>query len=115
MQRLTTRHATVRRVPSDSVTIVMVQEFIKFVMGHGEFSHHDIDAVPLTTMNGLVYSLLLNPPSQGIHRPIELIYRRGVKVVGLLFGQQWCGAISSAHMSMDKLGFRMQESSLQES
>ena len=66
MQRLTTRHATVRRVPIDSVTLVMVQEFIKFLMGHGEFSHHDIDAVRLkqpAQLNGLVCSLLLNPPS----------------------------------------------------
>lgn len=52
------------------------QEFIKFLMGHGEFSHHDIDV--------------------GIHRPIELIYRRGVKVVGLLFGQQWNPAYRKA-------------------
>lgn len=45
------------------------QEFIKFVMSHGEFCSHEIDS--------------------GVHRPIELLYRRGVKLVGLLFGQQW--------------------------
>jgi hypothetical protein len=50
-------------------TKVDYQEFIKFLMSHGEFSTHDIDS--------------------GIHRPIELLYRRGIKLVGLLFGQQW--------------------------
>lgn len=45
------------------------QEFIKFIFSHGEFSSHDINF--------------------GIHRPTVLIADRGVKLVGLLFGQQW--------------------------
>jgi len=45
------------------------QEFIKFIMSHGEFSYHDIDL--------------------GIHRPIDLILNRGKLIVGLLFGQHW--------------------------
>ena len=46
-----------------------LQEFIKFIFSHGEFSSHDINF--------------------GIHRPTTLIADRGVKLVGLLFGQQW--------------------------
>lgn len=45
------------------------QEFIKFLMSHGEFSYQHVES--------------------GIHRPIDLLFRRGVKLVGLLFGQQW--------------------------
>jgi len=50
-------------------TKVDYQEFIKFIMSHGDFSAHTID--------------------KGIHRPVELLQHQGVKLVGLLFGQHW--------------------------
>lgn len=54
---------------SDLDNKVDYQEFIKFILSEGEFSD--------------------NTRTSGIHRPIELIYYSGKKLVGLLFGQHW--------------------------
>lgn len=47
------------------------QEFIKFIMSSGGFTS---EAFQIT---------------KGIHRPLDLLFNQGRKLVGLFFGQQW--------------------------